>query len=155
MKKNYLKVAAGLGFAQLMLFSTASHAQDTTRLLNNVVVTATRSPKKQSEIGRVVTVISAEEINRSQGKTLPELLNTVPGVTFSGAENAPGIGTSVYVRGASTGNTLVLIDGFPVNNASLIDGSYDLNAFPLDLIDHIEILKGRVQPCTVLMLLQV
>jgi len=36
----------------------------------------------------------------------------------------------------------VLVDGFPVNNASAIDNSYDLNAFPLDQIDHIEILKG-------------
>src|SRR5580693_3740099 len=142
MKKNYVRVAAGLGLVQLALLSAAAHAQDTTRVLNNVVVTATRSPKKLSDIGRVVTVITADQINRSQGKTLPELLNSVAGITFSGAENAPGISTSVYLRGASTGNTLILIDGFPVNNASAIDGSYDLNAFPLDQIDHIEILKG-------------
>jgi len=142
MKKNYVLVAAGLGLVQLALFSTTAHAQDTTRVLNSVVVTATRSPKKLSDIGRVVEVITSEQIIRSQGKTLPELLNTVPGITFSGAENAPGISSSIFLRGASTGNTLVLIDGFPVNNASAIDGSYDLNAFPLDQIDHIEILKG-------------
>ncbi|MFI5138488.1 MAG: TonB-dependent receptor, partial [Sphingobacteriales bacterium] len=142
MKKNYVLVAAGLGLVQFALLSTAAHAQDTTRVLNDVVVTATRSPKKLSEIGRVVTVITAGEIRRSQGKTLPELLNTVPGITFSGANNAPGISSSVYLRGASTGNTLILIDGFPVNNSSSIEGSYDLNAFPLDQIDHIEILKG-------------
>jgi vitamin B12 transporter len=142
MKKNYLIVAAGLGLVQLALFSTAAQAQDSTRVLNDVVVTATRSPKKLSEIGRVVTVISREQISRSQGKTLPELLNTVPGITFSGAENSPGISSSVYLRGASTGNTLILIDGFAVNNAASIEGSYDLNAFPLDQIDHIEILKG-------------
>lgn len=142
MKKTHLIFAASLGLAQFALFNTAVQAQDTTRVLNNVVVTATRSPKKQSEIGRVVTVITADQINHSQGKTLPELLNTVPGITFSGAENAPGISSSLYLRGASTGNTLILLDGFPVNNASGIDGSYDLNAFPLDQIDHIEILKG-------------
>jgi vitamin B12 transporter len=142
MKKNYVLVAAGLGLAQLAMLSTAAHAQDTTRVLNDVVVTATRSPKKLSDIGRVVTVITADEINRSQGKTLPELLNTVPGITFSGAENSPGISSSVFLRGASTGNTLILIDGFPVSNSSYIDGRYDLNAFPLDQIDHIEILKG-------------
>jgi vitamin B12 transporter len=142
MKKNYTIVAAGLGLVQLALLSTAAHAQDTARVLNDVVVTATRSPKKLSDIGRVVTVITPVEISRAQGKTLPELLNTVPGITFSGAENAPGISSSFFLRGASTGNTLVLIDGFPVNNASAIDGSYDLNAFPLDQIDHIEILKG-------------
>lgn len=142
MKKNYVFVAAGLGLVQLALLSTAAHAQDTSRVLNDVVVTATRSPKKLSEIGRVVTVITSEEIRHSQGKTLPELLNSVPGITFSGANNAPGISSSVFLRGASTGNTLILVDGFPVNNASTIDGAYDLNAFPLDQIDHIEILKG-------------
>lgn len=142
MKKNYLFVAAGLGFVQLALHSTAARAQDSTRVLNDVVVTATRSPKKLRDIGRVVTVISAKEIARSQGKTLPQLLNTVPGITFSGAQNAPGISTSVFLRGASSGNTLILIDGFPANNASAIDGSYDLNAFPIDQIERIEILKG-------------
>jgi vitamin B12 transporter len=142
MKKNYVNVVAGLGLVQLALLSTAAHAQEKTRALDTVVVTATRSPKKLSEIGRVVTIISADQINRSQGKSLPELLNTVPGITFSGAENGPGISSSIFLNGASTGNTLILVDGFPVNNASSIDGSYDLNAFPIDQIDHIEILKG-------------
>lgn len=142
MKKKYFKIVLGLGLLQVGLCNTAALAQDTTRLLNDVVVTATRSPKKLADIGRVVTVISAEQINRSQGKTLPQLLNTVAGITFSGAQNAPGISTSVFLRGASSGNTLILIDGFPVNNASSIDGSYDLNAFPLNQVERIEILKG-------------
>jgi vitamin B12 transporter len=141
MKKFYF-VATGLGLVQLALLNTAALAQDTSRVLNDVVVTATRSPKKLSEIGRVVTVITAEQINKSTGKTLPQLLNSVPGITFSGSENAPGISSSVFLRGASSGNTLILIDGFRVSNASGIDGTYDLNAFPLDQIDHIEILKG-------------
>ncbi|MGN6397135.1 MAG: TonB-dependent receptor plug domain-containing protein [Mucilaginibacter sp.] len=141
MKKIYL-IVAGLGLAQTALLSTTAHAQDSTRVLNDVVVTATRSPKKQSETGRVVTIITADQIARSQGRTLPQLLNSVPGITFSGANNAPGISSSIFLRGASTGNTLILVDGFPVNNASSIDGSYDLNAFPLDQIERIEILKG-------------
>jgi vitamin B12 transporter len=142
MKKFYWIVAAGLGLAQPALFSITAHAQDSTRVLNDVQVTATRSPEKLSETGRDVTIITAETINHSQGMTLPQLLNTVPGITFSGAQNAPGISSSLYLRGASTGNTLILVDGFPVNNASAIDNSYDLNAIPLDQIDHIEILMG-------------
>lgn len=141
MKKIYL-VAAGLVLAQSTLFSTTAQAQDSTRVLNDVVVTATRSPKKQSEIGRVVAIITTDQISKSQGKTLPQLLNSVAGITFSGANNAPGISSSVFLRGASTGNTLILVDGFAVNNTSSIDGSYDLNAFPLDQIERIEILKG-------------
>jgi len=147
MKKNYLAVAASLGLVQLGLQVNTVHAQsaklvDTSKSLNEVVVTATRSPKKLADIGRVVTVIGPDEIKRSQGKTVPQLLNSVAGITFSGAQNNIGISSSLYVRGASVGNTLILIDGFPVNNAASIDGSYDLNAFSLDQIDHIEILKG-------------
>lgn len=142
MKKKLTKLAASLGLAQLTLLSVATYAQTDSRAIDSVVVTATRSPKKLSEVGRVVTIITADQINRSQGKTLPELLNNVAGITFSGANNAPGISTSIYLRGASNGNALILIDGFPVNNASSIDGSYDLNAFPINQIDHIEILKG-------------
>ncbi|WP_426587715.1 TonB-dependent receptor plug domain-containing protein [Mucilaginibacter sp. R-33] len=142
MEKKYAKITLGFGLLAVGLSTSAAYAQDTTRTLNTVVVTASRSPKKLSDIGRVVTIISADEINKSQGKSLPQLLNTVAGITFSGANNAPGISTSVFLRGASSGNTLILVDGFPVNNASGIDGSYDLNAFSLDLIDHIEILKG-------------
>jgi len=123
-------------------FLSAASFQDTTRVLDSVQVTATRSPKKLSETGRVVTIITAKDIQRAQGETLPQLLNNVAGITFSGANNAPGISSSLFLRGASTGNTLILVDGFPVNNASAIDNSYDLNAFPLDQIDHIEILKG-------------
>ena len=102
MKKNYVLVAAGLGLVQLALLSTAAHAQDkdTVRVLNGVVITATRSPKKLSDIGRVVEVITAEDISHAQGKTLPELLNTVPGITFSGANNAPGISSSLFLRGS-------------------------------------------------------
>lgn len=142
MKKIYFKSILGVGLLHTTLLAATVQAQDTTRLLNNVVVTATRSPKKLSDIGRVVTVISAKQISQSQGKSLPQLLNTVAGLSFPGAQNAPGIATSIFLRGASTGNTLILVDGFPVNNASGIDGSYDLNAFSLDMIDHIEILKG-------------
>ncbi|MBK0379449.1 TonB-dependent receptor plug domain-containing protein [Mucilaginibacter segetis] len=140
MKKNYFKFLATSVAGCLIHFTI--QAQDTVKTLNDVVVTASRSPKKLSDIGRVVTVISQEQISRSQGKSLPQLLNTIPGITFSGAQNAPGIATSLYLRGASTGNTLILIDGFPANNAGSIDGSYDLNAFPLDQIERIEILKG-------------
>jgi vitamin B12 transporter len=142
MKKNYVSVVASLGLVQLALLNTAAYAQEKNRALDTVVVTAARSPKKLSETGRVVTIISADQINRSQGKSLPALLNTIPGITFSGANNAPGISSAIYLNGASTGNTLILVDGFPVNNAGSIDGSYDLNAFPVDQIDHIEILKG-------------
>ncbi len=147
MKKNYVYVAASLGLAQLALFNVTAQAQsvklgDTVTNLNPVVVTATRSPEKLSDIGRSVTVITAQQISQSQGYTLPELLNNVAGITFSGVNNARGISSDVYVRGATAGRTLILIDGFPVNDASGITGNFDLNFIPVDQVERIEILKG-------------
>jgi vitamin B12 transporter len=148
MKKNYIVVAVGLGLAQLALQTNAGHAQsakekkDTVKNLNEVVVTATRSPKRLADIGRNVTVITSAQINQSQGRTVPDLINTVAGITYSGANNNRGLSSDVYLRGAAAGNTLILVDGFPVNDASGIAGNYDLNAFPIDQVERIEILKG-------------
>jgi vitamin B12 transporter len=48
----------------------------------------------------------------------------------------------VYVRGAASGRTLILLDGIPVNDPSMINNEFDLNLFSLDNIDRIEICKG-------------
>ncbi len=143
MKKKYYVVAAGLGFAQLALFGTVAHGQERpVAVLDEVVVTATRSPKKQGEIGKVVRVITAEQLAKSQGRSLPEVLNFVAGLTLSGSQNAPGSNVSVFTRGAATGNTLILLDGIPVNNASSISGDYDISSIAIDQIERIEVLKG-------------
>ena len=143
MKKRNIVVAASLGFAQLALFNAKvlAQTQDTTSL-NEVVVTASRSPKKIADIGKIVKVISREEIARAQGRTLPELLNTVAGLTLAGSGSNPGGVQSLYLRGASAANTLILIDGIAVNDASGISGEYNIAAIDISMIDHIEILKG-------------
>lgn len=135
-------VAVGLGFAQLAEMPIAFGQSEKPSNLNEVVITASRSSKKQSEIGKVVRVISSEEISRSQGRSLPELLNTVPGLTVGGAGSNPGNLMSVFLRGSSSGNTLILIDGIAVNDASSTSGEYNLSAIAIDQIERIEILKG-------------
>jgi vitamin B12 transporter len=143
MKKGKFLVVAGLGLVQLSLSNANLFAQvkDST-YLNEVVVTASRSPKKIGDIGKIVKVISAEEIARAQGRTLPELLNTVGGLTIGGSGSNPGNVQSVFLRGASTPNTLMLIDGIAVNDASGISGEYNLSAIDINQIERIEILKG-------------
>ncbi|HXI00753.1 MAG TPA: TonB-dependent receptor [Sphingobacteriaceae bacterium] len=143
MKRTLITVAASLGFAQLVLLVGGALAQDESgRSLNEVVITASRTPRKQSEIGKVVRIINAEQLAKSQGRSLPELLNNVAGLTIGGSGNNPGDIKSVYLRGASAGNTLILIDGIPVNDASGISGEFDISAIAIDQIERIEILKG-------------
>lgn len=143
MNKKFIKVLAGLGFAHLALLSATAFSQEKTiNQLDEVVVTASRSPRKQSETGKVVRVISAAQLAQSQGRTLPELLNNVAGLNMGGFGNHPSEIKALYLRGASAGNTLILIDGIAVNDASNISGEYDISAIAIEQIERIEILKG-------------
>lgn len=128
--------------AFLLLASANSYAQDSAKTLNEVIVTATKNPIKQSETGKVVDVITQEQLQKSFGKSLGEVLNEQPGMIINGADNNLGTNQTVYTRGASAGNTLIMLDGVPLYDASGISSEFDLNNFALDNIEKIEILKG-------------
>ena len=132
--------------AFLLLASATSYAQDTVKTLNEVIVTATKSPIKQSETGKVVDVITQEQLQKSAGKTLGEILNQQPGLIINGADNNLGTNQTVYMEGASSGNTLILLDGVPLYDASGITSEFDLNNFALGNIEKIEIEIGKIQP---------
>ncbi len=136
MKKKILLVTA-------VIISSQLYAQDSTKkTLDEVVVTATKTPIKQSQTGKVVSVIDQVTLQRSGGKTITEILNYEAGLYINGANNTLGTNPDVYLRGASSGNTLILLDGIPVNDPSLINNSFDLNNINLNQIERIEILKG-------------
>ncbi len=130
--------------ASFFLCSGLLHAQHDTTVqpLNEVIVTANKFPQKQASTGKVVTVITKAQIEKSQGRSLPQLLNDVAGITINGALNNLGAVQTTYTRGASSGRTLLLVDGVPVNDPSMINNEYDLNLFSLDQVERIEILKG-------------
>ncbi|MBL7864631.1 MAG: TonB-dependent receptor [Cyclobacteriaceae bacterium] len=118
--------------------------QDSTaRALDEVVVTATKFPKSLSETAKVLTVIDEEQLARSSGKDLSQLLNEQTGLIINGATSSPGKDKSVYLQGAKSDYTLVLLDGIPLNDPSAIGGgAYDLRMIPIDQVQRVEILKG-------------
>ena len=120
----------------------ASAQSDSSKQLNEIVVTANRFPQKQVNTGKVMTVINKQEIERSPFASLGELLARQSGITIIGANNAPGTNNDLYVRGGGTGKTLVLVDGFPAYDGSTIRSTFDLNFLPLGEVERIEILKG-------------
>lgn len=111
-------------------------------LLDPVVVTANKFPQKQSQTGKVVTVIDKSMIEKLGGHTLGEILNTAAGVTINGANNNLGTNQRISIRGSSDGNVLLLLDGIPVNDPSVISNYFDLNFINTSQIERIEILKG-------------
>ena len=112
--------------------------------LNDVVITATKFAKSQSETGKVLTIINEAELAKSSGKDLPQVLNEQAGLFINGSVSSPGKDKSVFLRGAKGEYTVILIDGIPLNDPSSIGGgAYDLRMIPLDQIERIEILKGN------------
>jgi len=129
--------------AAAVLISSQSYAQrDSTKNLDEVVITATKFPIKQSLTGKVVTVIDGQQLQRNSGKSLTEVLNTQAGIVVNGSSNVLGTNQDVYLLGAAAGKTLILLDGVPVYDASGISGAYDLNLISVDQVERIEILKG-------------
>ena len=115
---------------------------DSSYSLDEVVVTANRFTQKQINTGKVITVIKRKEIENSSFVSLGELLGRQAGITIIGSNNAPGANNDVYMRGAGTGNLLILIDGLPAYDVSTIRETFDINFIPLGEIERIEILKG-------------
>src|SRR5438045_5785378 len=130
--------------AVILLRQNASAQKDSAKIneLDSVVVTATKSNLKQTQTGKIVTVIDQKVIQNSAGRTLGELLNMQAGFFINGSNNLLGTNLDVYFRGAASGNMLIVIDGFPVYYPSQINNSFDLNSVPLEQIERIEILKG-------------
>jgi vitamin B12 transporter len=137
MKRKVLVMTAIIIGSQLYAQDSSSVKQ-----LDEVIVTANRLPQKQSSTGKMVTVINQETLQRNAGKTLSEIINYQAGIFINGASNNLGTNPDVYLRGASSGNTLILIDGIPVGDPSNISNTFDLNTIALGQVERVEILKG-------------
>ncbi|WP_162915818.1 TonB-dependent receptor plug domain-containing protein [Paraflavitalea soli] len=127
-----------------LLAAMYAQAQDSTqsKAMDEVVVTATKYPKKTSETGKVITVITRAQLDRSTGKDLSQLLNEQTGISVNGANSNPGKDKSIYLRGAKADYTLIMIDGVPIYDATGSSSNFDFRLLPVDNIERIEILKG-------------
>jgi vitamin B12 transporter len=139
------KTCVWVGAALLLATTTNAQQQGDSTLnatLDEVVVTANKLAQKQSTTGKVISVINKEQLEKSAGRTLGQVLNEQAGITIPGALNAMGSPQTLSVRGAGPGRTLVLIDGVPAFDPSLINSEFDLNLMSLNDIERIEIARG-------------
>jgi vitamin B12 transporter len=109
--------------------------------MDDLVVTATRLATPRGELASSVTVITAEDIQRRQFRSVPQALRSVPGLHVV-QTGGPGQQTSVFMRGANSNHTLVLIDGVEVSDPSSPAGAVDFSNLWLDNIERIEIVRG-------------
>ncbi len=125
-----------IGFAQEQVNSTKVEQ------LDEVVITDSRFALKRENSGKSVIKISKLDIERNQGRTVSELINTQSGIEINGSRSNAGQNLGVYARGGRNRQVLVLIDGIQVNDPSQINIEYDFRLLNLNQIESIEIIKG-------------
>ena len=123
--------------------SSAAKADETSPqlILPPVVVSATLVPTLETQLGSSVTVIIGEVIQQKQQRTLPEILNEVPGLNVV-QSGSPGGTTSVFTRGTNANQTKVLIDGIDVGDPSSPNGTFDFSQILASDIERVEVLRG-------------
>lgn len=131
-----------LGFAQavsLCLFlSNPSFAQSVQ--VDPLVTTATGYQQPLSDVLPSVSVITREDIERSQAPTIADLLQGEPGLEIS-RNGGPGQTTSFFLRGNQSTNLVIYIDG--VRAATDGYGNIISLNIPPSTIQQIEILRGN------------
>ncbi len=110
------------------------------QILNEVVVTATRTEQLVSEVLTDVTVIDRQAIERSGAVGVADVLSSYPSVQFA-RNGGAGNTTSLFIRGANTNQTAVYVDGVRIESQSG-SGGFTWQTLPLAQIDRIEILRG-------------
>jgi vitamin B12 transporter len=96
-------------------------------------------PQPLGEIGVTTSVVSQKQAQIQQTHELPNLLQQVPGVEVSQA-GSPGSLAEVSIRGSTPAQTLVMLDGVPVNNSAT--GEFDISRIPTDGMDRVEVVRG-------------
>ncbi|VAX30522.1 Outer membrane vitamin B12 receptor BtuB [hydrothermal vent metagenome] len=135
MQRLFLLVLSFICLSLVFLEITPLHAADDSVDLKPVSVTRTR----MSDTPSPVTVITEKDFKEKQYTKVQDLLRAELGIEV--VQSGPlGTATSVFMRGAGSSSTLVLVDGIQVNSNTL--GSFNFADISVDNIERIEILRG-------------
>ncbi|WP_313642916.1 TonB-dependent vitamin B12 receptor [Stenotrophomonas sp.] len=128
-----------LSLALALALPGVATAQNAPTELDDITVTATRTPISIENSVVPVQVIDHAQIDRSQATTLQDLLRGRAGLDFT---NQGGIGkiTSLFLRGTNSNQVLVLVDGVRIGSAT--NGMATLQDLPIDQIERVEIVRG-------------
>ncbi len=139
-RKFPLALAVTTALAAALPFTAQADARaDNADALDEVVVTATRTAITTDAALAPVEVIGREAIERSQAKSLTELLRGRAGINLSNQGGAGKLST-LFVRGSESDHVLVLVDGVRIGSAT--SGLASFQDLPVAMIDRIEIVRG-------------
>jgi len=130
---------AALGLSVALLPVTALAQQPPTQLPEIVVHGASTVPVEAPRVGSAVTVVTEDQIRNQGAASVPDVLRLVPGVAVNQSGGRGGL-TQLRLRGAEANQTLIVVDGIPINDVN--SGDADLANIPVDAIERIEVVRG-------------
>ncbi|WP_298721826.1 TonB-dependent receptor [uncultured Oceanisphaera sp.] len=119
------------------LLPWAAFAQNSSDSTNITIYNRVEQPR--ATVLAPVEVITAKEIRQRNVKSLPDALRYLPGIDI-GQNGGRGQLASVFIRGAESDHTLMLVDGVRMTRS--VVGGADFNQFPVALIERIEYIRG-------------
>lgn len=139
-KKKIMLIACSLMAGRFSVAQT----EDTTRQvsLSEVNVIASRIQKNNLETPASITVITAAQILERGYTSLADVLSDAGSIYLTGNGQVPGANESIFMRGANSNQTVILVDGVRMSDASTVNNTLDLSELPLADIDRIEIIRG-------------
>ena len=105
----------------------------------DVVVTTTLEEKTSDESAASVTVVTAQQIEKEQSRTVGDALRAVPGIDVVQTGSA-GHATTVFVRGTDQNQMLVMMDGVPLTDPYF--GGYEWSTLSTESVERIEVVRG-------------
>ncbi|MFN7793813.1 MAG: TonB-dependent receptor, partial [Cyclobacteriaceae bacterium] len=122
--------------------TSAQQVEDSVRTLREVVVTGTKFELPIEKSSKFILRLSEQQLRDQPGINFSDLLNNLAGIQVDGNFGTPGSNLNYYVRGARNRQTLILVDGIPMNDPSGIDAFYDLRYIATDQLKNVEVLQG-------------
>lgn len=139
MKTNFIQIVA---FLTLGTSFAIAQEQDSTKTIEEVVITDTKFAQSKAKSGRSIEKITQKDLTQRKGQSVATVLSQLSGFEVVGNQGSAGKNLDLFVRGGNTNQVLILIDGNPVVDATSISTTYDLRLLPVDQVESIEILKG-------------
>jgi len=136
MRHSLLAARRSLPALAALALASSAHAQNK---LDTVVTTAARTPQRLAEVLADLTVITRADIERQAAASVADLLRNngcAEMVRNGGAAST----TSLFLRGADTRHTLVLVDGVRMDSQASSGASWQ--GIPIAQVERVEVLKG-------------
>lgn len=124
------------------VFSQVDDSLTTYQHNEPIVVSATRTEQKASDVSRSLSVITKEEINNGIYISPLDILSQKEGMSFIGGGQTPGSAQTIFMRGVNSNSTAILIDGVRISDPSSIDNSLNFSEMSLSNISQIEVIRG-------------